>query len=267
MPINSISYQKSIVLHKTDVDKYFRIKNKFYRIFKVTKNHVHYAECYLDKELRVLINIRFEAKKMYLYQYYSSEFFTGNALYETKTTIQNKIYWNFNKLYDDISDLYLVSEYDEHHDCDAFDVAVKDNYQTSVFNTDTTNKLAIAGHLKSNLISLYRMALDDEPRLDRRLLLPIPQYITLAKLFLEKVDLEFVKSELCTELEKYQIDIIVEKYKLLKKQIDHHNKECPVCLDTKTVFEGYYDCKHLICADCEKSWGKINSTCPLCRSA
>ena len=206
MPINSISYQKSIVLHKTDVDKYFRIKNKFYRIFKVTKNHVHYAECYLDKELRVLINIRFEAKKMYLYQYYSSEFFTGNALYETKKTIQNKIYWSFNKLYDNISDLYLVSEYDEHH-CDPVDVSVKENYQISIYNTDTTNKLILAGHLKSNLMSLYAMTFDERTRINRRPLLPIPQYITLAKRFLDKVDLEFVKSELCTELEKYQVDI------------------------------------------------------------
>ena len=90
MPINSISYQKSIVLHKTDVDKYFRIKNKFYRIFKVTKNHVHYAECYLDKELRVLINIRFEAKKMYVYQYYSSEFFNGDALSELKQQFKTR---------------------------------------------------------------------------------------------------------------------------------------------------------------------------------
>ena len=67
MTKNSIRYQKTIVLHKTDVNKYFRIKNKFCKSFKVTKNHVHYAECYLEKDLKVP-NIKYGEKK-HIYTY------------------------------------------------------------------------------------------------------------------------------------------------------------------------------------------------------
>jgi hypothetical protein len=266
MTNNLIAYQKTIVLHKTDVNKYFRIKNKFYRIFKVTKNHVHYAECYLEKDLKVP-NIRYGEKKAYVYLYFASDFFTGDALYETKTMVQNKIYWNSNKLYNDITDLYLISKVDEDN-CYTIDVVVKEDYKNSAFNT-AINKLFLAGHLKSNLLSLYTMSCYDGKHGehfkrhnsdDKRICK------TMIKLFLNKIDIEFTKNELCTELEKYQIDEVIKEFKLLKKPMKHDDHECPVCLDIKTVVEGYYDCNHEFCTGCISKWELINPTCPLCRS-
>ena len=77
------------------------------------------------------------------------------------------------------------------------------------------------------------------------------------------IDLQLTKYR-CNIEEEYYIDTIVEKYNLKPKILKEHHDECPVCLDTKKVFQGFYKCQHVLCHDCEESWNQ--NSCPLCRS-
>ena len=244
------------IIHKTDINKFFRIEDKFYRIFKVTKHNIYYAECFRDHFINLRNSIMCEEQKFITYSHFLSDTFYGNIISKLKTEV------NTNMIYDNISDMFIVSFNVEGDNTNS---SVFENYENSIFKTGcnffmTTHKLTLAYNTKVVLLSLF----DIEPNTNFFKKEFIDKYIKMSKFFLEKIDLEFIIDNICSEMEEYYINEIVTKFKLILNVIQHNDKECPICLENKTLCEGYFECTHSICSDCNDSLNK--RICPMCRS-
>jgi hypothetical protein len=69
-------------------------------------------------------------------------------------------------------------------------------------------------------------------------------------------------TKILTEEDKEILNKLMSEFKV--PTLKSSENECPICLDVKTVCQGYFNCSHVVCTNCYELCK--SKTCSLCRS-
>ena len=82
------------------------------------------------------------------------------------------------------------------------------------------------------------------------------QLYTFVKIF------EGTSTKILSSTENEILNKLMSVFKL--PTLTNSQNECPICLDVKTVCQGYFNCSHVVCTNCYELCK--SKTCSLCRS-